>query len=250
MLANATFPITIDSINIHNSKIDIQFIDAGSKHGLLQFNDINATVSNLTTDKSKWSSNNEMHWIMDATMWESGLMHAEVNYKLDSPTDEFTLLATMGNFNLADTDTLTANLYDISVEAGFMSHAVVDISGNNDEASGIVQFDYDELKVNLKRKRKVVKSIEETKRVKKKDRLNESFVKNIIVNGLLSKKNTPEKSNYTPYGEAYYQREKNKSIFHLMWYTTSSGLLEIVQSNVVRDIKNINQMFKKKPKED
>ena len=60
----------------------------------------------------------------------------------------------------------------------------------------------------------------------------------------------PENRNYIPIADASYDREKNKSIFHLMWYTLSSGLIEIVEAGVVKDFKNINEFFKKKKKEE
>ncbi len=250
LLAMSSFPITVDSILIKNSQMDIEFIDEGNKYGLLQFNKVNASVSNLTTDKKAIEKNDEMKWVMDASLWESGNFHAEVTYKLGSKNDAFSMFGSMDNFDLIESEKLTKGLYAISVNSGYLYHSTFKIQGDNDQASGSVSFDYDELRVNLDKKKKNIKSPEELKRIKRKDKLNESFVKNVIVNGLLSKDNMPENRNYIPRAEASYDREKNKSIFHLMWYTISSGLIEIVEAGMVKDIKNLNEFFKKKKKEE
>lgn len=250
LLAMGTFPITVDSILIKNSRMDIEFIDTENKYGLIQFNKVNGSVSNLTTDKKAVMKNDEMKWIMDASLWDSGNLHAEVIYKLGSKNDEFSMFGSMDNFNLIESEKLTKGLYSISVNSGYLYHSTFDIKGDNDQAIGSISFDYDELRVNLDKKKKNIKSPEEIKRIKRKDKLNESFVKNVIVNGLLSKNNMPENRNYIPMAEASYERDKNKSIFNLMWYTLSSGLIEIVEAGVVKDIKNINDFFKKKKKEE
>ena len=245
MLANSDFPITVDSIFVEDSQLNIEFIDKDPKNGLLQFNDVQATVTNLTTDPAAVEKNNIMTWDFYSTLWETGTNHIVVNYELDSENDAFIMYGRCDDMNLVDTDTLTANLYGIKVNDGILYHTYFEIEGNNDEAVGTISFDYENLKLSLDKKKKNVKGSEELKKVKKKDKLNQSFVKSMIVNGLLSKKNIPDTQKYIPAGTAYFQREKNKPIFHLMWYSISSGILEIAEARVVKDIRNFNSMFKK-----
>lgn len=252
VLANSIFPITVDSILVKDSQINVKFKDynENSKHGILQFNDVNASVANLTTDKDRVKENNEMIWDFHSTLWETGETHAIVNYKLDSENDDFSMYGSVNNMNMVNSDTLTSHLYGIAVNDGTLNHAYFEINGNNDEASGFVRFDYEDLKVSLEKKKKNLKDPDELKKVKKKDKLNQSFVKSMVVNGLIRKKNLPEDSKYMPQGNAFYKREKNKPIFALMWFTISSGIIEIAEAPIVSTITNFGKIFKKKDKEE
>ena len=244
-LSQAKFPFSIDSIFVDKGQIDVLFRDI-EKHGLLQFNDITAKVSNLSSDPKTIKKNNEMVWIMDATLYESGKTHIEVNYTLDKEDDDFSMIGTVTDLNLTDSDTLTKNLYGIRVSDGIAHKIYIDISGDKYEARGLVQFDYEELHVTLDKKKKNVKNTDELKKVKKKDKLNESFVKNIIVNGLLRKKNMPDNGKYIEFGDAYYKREMNKPIFNLMWFTISSGMLNVAESGVIKGLQNMKNNKKEK----
>lgn len=248
-LANSTFPFTIDSILVNDSQLNVKFKDKGTKHGLLQFNDVNASISNLSSDKGNIKKNNEMVWVFNSTIWETGITHAVVTYKLDTDNDEFNMYGSVDGLEMTDSDTLTSNLYGIKVNDGILYHTYFEFDGNNDNSKGIVKFDYENLHLSLDKKKKNAKSSEELKKVKKKDKLNESFVKNMIVNGFISKKNVPSEKSYIAYGNAYYEREKNKPIFHFMWYTISSGMIEIAEAGIIRYGRNFTSMFKKKEKD-
>jgi hypothetical protein len=192
-----------------------------------------------------------MIWDFHATLWETGKSHVIINYELESENDKFTMYGKCDDLVMTDSDTLTQNLYGISVNDGILYHTYFEIEGNNDEAGGAVSFDYENLRVSLdKKKKKNIKNPDEMQKVKEKDKLSQSFVKSMIVNGLLSKKNLPEKSNYIAQGQAYYKREKDKPIFHLMWFSLSSGILEIAEAGVVKDFRNFNNFFKKKKVEE
>jgi hypothetical protein len=251
VLADSKFPITVDSILVKNSQLNIHFKENKTKFGLLQFNDVDASVSNLCSDPHQVKLNNKMVWDFRANLWETGKSHVVVNFELESENDDFSMYGKCDDLLMTDSDTLTANLYGIKVNDGILHHTYFELKGNNDELEGEVSFDYENLKVSLdKKKKKNIKNPDEMQKVKEKDKLSQSFVKSMIVNGLISKKNLPEKSNYIAEGHAYYKREKNKPIFHLMWFSLSSGILEIVEAGVVRDIRSLNNIFKKKKTEE
>lgn len=248
ILKSIKFPITIDSILIDNAELDVKFRDSGGKYGLLDFNDIKAHITNLTTDKELVEENNTMKLVMDAVVWKSGIVKADVTIYLDSDNDAFELIATVDSLNLADSDTLTSGLYGIAVNSGFLYHSYYDINGNNDDAKGVVSFEYDDLHLSVEKKKKEPKNGENLSKTKDKDKLNQSFVKKAIINGFIRNKNTQLKGNYIPYGDVYFVREKNKPIFALMWYSISVGLLEIMEAGIIRDGRNLIKGFKKKDK--
>lgn len=251
VLANSLFPLTVDSILIKDSQLNVKFknYNENTKHGILQFNEVNASVSNLTSDKEKIKENNEMIWNFNSTLWQSGKTHAVVKYKLDSDNDDFFMYGKVENLNMIECDTLTSHLYGIAVNDGILHHTYFEINGNNDEASGFVRFDYEDLKVSLEKKKKNTKGQDELKKVKKKDKLNQSFVKSMVANGAISKKNLPDDNNYIAQGEAYFKREKDKPIFALMWFTISSGIIEIAEAPLVSTLSKWGSVFKKEDQE-
>jgi hypothetical protein len=248
ILANMKFPFTIDSVLVTNSQLDVNFLDNG-KTGLLQFNDVDASISNITSDKEQVKKNNEMIWVFKSTLWDSGKTKAKVNYKLDTENDAFTMYGEIDDLIMPNADTLTSDLYGIRVKDGSLQHTYFYFEGDVDEALGLVKFDYESLHLGVAKKKKNIKKEDDLKKVKKKDKLNQSFVTSMIVNGLISKRNLPKNGNYIVQGTAYYEREyKNRPIFQLMWYTIASGILEVTEAGIIRYGKNFASMFNKKVK--
>jgi hypothetical protein len=212
------FPLTIDTLSIDHSRIDLKLLLTEDRApGLLTFDRINATVLNLTNDPENLKKDPWMLVHVTARNQRQGLVEVNFAFNIADKRDSFKAKGRIEAIDFAKFNAITKEPMDMSFENGHLYRLSFDIKGNNDSAHGIVHFDYEDLQVLL------LKATD--KEVDSKGH----FLKKVmsgILNGLLKTENLVEKKNYK-YAIVDIEKGLNKGQMGFILDVISDGIIQI-----------------------
>jgi hypothetical protein len=244
MIRSPKIDYTIDEVNIKDSNVKIYMQEnTPNRSGYLIFNDIHGKISNISSDPTQIKQNPVTTVGVKTKLWGAGEAVLSSKIRLDDPKKSFTLSGDVGALDMTVADTLIADLFNMTIKSGQLNGAHFDVSFDDQQARGHVNFDYEQLKVGLYKGQHQVTTNNDpmsTDNVAKEEKLNAGFVSGIIVNGLIREKNLPSKGSYKV-GPVLFNREPDKPVFRYIWYSMSTGLLEIVESGMVKTIRNFGK---------
>ena len=244
MIKAPKIPYSVDTVAIEHSTATIYMQEnTPERSGYLIFNDINATVHNITNDPKIIEKRPETLINAKTTLWGEGKAKINGKISLTSPDKYFNLSGTVDTMDMSVADTLIADLFNMSIKSGRINRAKFNIDFNEKQSKGSVWFDYKKLKVSLYKGQHEVKSNLDTMSlatVDKKEKLNSKFMAGVIVNGLIREKNLPGKGNYV-IGSTAFVREPDKPVFRYVWYSLAEGLLEVSESGLIRTIRSFGK---------
>lgn len=178
--------------------------------GIVNFTNVNGTVTNVTNIPERISSNN----IMKVTATTKFLGEASVNttwlLPLTKGNGNFTITADIGPMNALALNRITEPLGMASIKEGKINKTSFTLHGDDYKATGDILFTYNDLKIKLLKKG-------EGNELKKKTVT--SFLANFLIrNDNPSSGDTPRKADIDN------ARELNKSFFNLIWKSVFVGL--------------------------
>lgn len=251
MIKAVKIPYTLDELNISNSTVTIYMQEnTPARSGYLIFNAIDGRVTNISSDPIQISKKPLTTIGVRTDLWGKGPAVINGTIDLSDPNKSFSLRGDVGKMDMTVADTLITDLFNISIKSGLLNGAHFEVNFDQNLATGFVNFDYQDLKVGLFKGQHMVESNDKTintEKVAKEDKLNSGFVSRIIINGLIKEKNLPDKNSYVV-GSVFYRREPDKPVFRYVWYSLSTGLIETIESGVVKTIRSFGKSNPEKEK--
>lgn len=219
-LRRLPIPTVVERLKI--AKVDIAYGEYSPKTkeiGTIKLSGLNGTVSNLTNDSARLSSQN--HAYADLTTYVMGVaqMNVKIDFNLTAKNAAFQYKGTVKGFDLKALNAISKPLGQIAIESGKVTSAYFDVSANSSGSKGVVNFFYTGLKIKMLGE-------DEDGKEKKKGLL--SFLANTI---LIKDDNIPgEKARKVT---VTHERVPQASFFNLMWKTVFKGMREAVGIGIV-----------------
>jgi len=187
--------------------------------GTVKLNRLNGTITNLTNDSARLSSQNHAYADLTTYVMGTAKMNVKIDFNLTAKNAAFQYKGTVQGFDLKALNAISKPLGQIEIESGKVTSAYFDVAANHNGSKGVVNFFYTDLKI------KMLGENEEGKE-KKKGLL--SFLANTL---LIKDDNVPgEKARKVT---VTHERVPQASFFNLMWKTVFKGMREAVGIGIV-----------------
>jgi hypothetical protein len=212
-------PVTINARKLVLSTAFIEYKEKSAISGYagkVQFYKTYAVLTNITNDKAAVKENNVMTAIVNTRFLDKTPLQTQWRFYLQNPKGRFSVKGNLGSIAATGVNRLTEPMGPAKLEEGHINSLSFNIDANNYEAGGTVKMLYRDLKLSLLEKDKGSKSLDKKSVA--------SFVANIIV-----KDDNPSKEKDAPrVMNVRFERDTNRSIFHLVWKTIFKGIKETV----------------------
>jgi hypothetical protein len=212
LLMKLVFGFSVDTIAVTNMRLAYNELSAKTgQKGTLQFSRINARMLNVTNDSVKIRNNAIMKVDINGRFMEEAPVQASFAFNLQKQrTGDFEVSMKLGRLSKESINKLTIPLGPARIDELNMKSLTCNISGNNNSASGTLNFQYSDLKV------AVLKDAGDT--LKKKKLL--SF----LANTFILKSANPAKGKEVTVAHPTFRRDPRKSFFNLVWKTIFTGI--------------------------
>jgi hypothetical protein len=203
LLMKLDFPTDVDTILVKNFKLTYRELNPkAKKEGYIVFDNINATILNITNIREKIASNKKL--TVTAT---SRLMSADLT---KTTNGNFSVDANLGAMNGTALNPAAVPLGLFEINSLNLKNLKVHINATNTNGNGTVAMVYDKLNITA------LKKEEDSKQLKQRKFL--SFLANTFI---VNKEN---KTGEAKPQAASFQRDPERSFFYLIWKTILEGI--------------------------
>lgn len=213
----AKLPITVNAKKLILSNAFVEYKEKSAisgQSGKVQFHKVYASFTNVTNDKEAVKANNVMTAAMSTRFLDKTPLKVEWRFYLQHPRGRFDVKGNLGAIAVKDVNPLTEPMGPAKMESGQVKSLSFNLEGNDHGAGGTVKMLYNDLKFSLLEKDKGKKELDK--------KTVASFVANIVV-----KNNNPSRNSEPPrVMNIHFDRDKNRSIFHLVWKSIFKGIKE------------------------
>ncbi len=214
LIQKIKLPFSVKTIFIKNGMVTYkEKSDVSGKAGIVTFQNINGSISNVTNISDVISKNNML--VVDASASFMGLSPMKTVWKLslNSPNGAFAVSGSAGAFNAPAINPMIEPLGMASFKKGRVNKLTFNLTGTNYATKGTSTMLYQDLKVELLKK--------DSGDLKKKGLMS------LLTNALI--KNSNPLNGVTRQGEISFQRDTTKSFFNLLWKSVFSGIKKTAQ---------------------
>ena len=186
-----------------------------SQSGKVQFYNTSVIITNLTNNKDAVKANNVMTADISTQFLNKAPLKVIWLFYLQHPKGRFDMKGNMGSIAAAEVNPITVPMGPAKLDEGRINSLHFNFEGNNYGMDGNVKMLYENLKLTILEKE------EGTKKLDKKTLA--SFAANLIV-----KDDNPKGKDDPRVATVHFDRDTNRSIFHLVWKSLFKGIKETV----------------------
>lgn len=214
-LINLPFVLNIDTIEVNNSFLLYgEYVDESPKPGEVFFTNFNASIFNLSNISDPSKMNNSIQAHINSDIMDQAKMKLNFMIPLDEGKEGFTVDGNVERTDLRYFNSMTENLFGISIVRGRGGVNIPLIVADNVSSKGTLQFEYKRLKLSMYNRNKAQLS-----------RGLGSGLLDFMLNGVLVKSNNPTFFGKTRTGDVLAIRNEERSFFNYMWKSVMSGLM-------------------------
>lgn len=204
-LMKVEFPIFIKMVSVKNGLVSYRERGALSKQiGNVFFNNLSATISNVTNMKEKISANNMMVLTADTKFLGVANVHTTWKMPLNRSNGAFSVSGSTGTFDARKLSAITEPLGVASIKKGTIKSLVFNMEGTDLNATGKQTLLYNDLKISL-----LKPTSDSTANLEKRGLV--SFFANIFT------KDQNPSGGSTRVAKIDFKRDVAKSFFNLLW---------------------------------
>lgn len=219
LLMRLPFTLQLDTLQIND--FDISYTELNPKSantGTLYFNNINATLTNITNDSQRIAKNPFAKLTANAVFLKQAPMTAVFKFNLANyKKGDFTLDVTMGALTSSVLNKITIPLALLRLNSVNVKKLEVNMKGDNYRGTGIVKLVYSDLNITA------LKNTD--------DALKKRGLLSMVANLFIIKKDNPIYGKPLRVEKAAFKRDPNKSFFNLVWKTIFTGAAQTVGYN-------------------
>jgi hypothetical protein len=207
VLREMNFTFSVDSVSVFPSYVSYEeFPENGESPGKVFFDDLKASIYNLSNDSSHESVG--MH--VQSRFMDAGTLNAEFNFPLIAKKP-YTVDGSLVDFSMPALNSMLVPAGNIKVESGKMQEMKFRFRYNSARSDGELEVNYTDLKVLS---------------LKKDDRKPNKVVSFLI--GLFVKKKIDEKdSKDKRTGHIQWERDSQKGLLNYWWKSVLSGIKSV-----------------------
>ncbi|WP_316793048.1 hypothetical protein [Pedobacter frigoris] len=221
-LKRLPIPTIVDSVLLDN--VDVAYTEynpISQKRGTIYFQNLTGNITNLTNDSLRLSQNNHAIANLHTMVMKTSRIDVRIDFNLTDKNAAFSYSGKVAPMNMTVLNPVAKDMGLVEIASGKMQSASFDIKANSSGSTGLVHFNYTDLKI------KLLKEGEEGEPIKKKGLL--SF----LANNLLIKDENPSKGEAPRTANISFQRTPAASFFNLLWKSFFIGMREIVGIGIV-----------------
>lgn len=215
-LMKSDMDVIIDSLQVIDSKINYISREINqSNPGQIQFTNLYGSFYNMTNIEDMLRENPNMLLDVRTTVYDSAKLIVHFNFHMTDPNATFTYKGSTNDFDLTGLNQFLASSKKVEVGSGRAHQFAFDVVGNDSLAKGNVNFIYDNLEVDFYNNRG------------KKQKLLSNLINNWVVKS--------ENLNGEDFrrGVVYFERDRSRSIFHLLSHSLQTGIQSSVFSETL-----------------
>ena len=179
--------------------------------GLLEFNNMNGLIINVTNDTAKMSNATPAHVFARGELMGAGVLDVKLSMSLLSPTFRCNYVANLGKMDMSYLNRLLTNKDHLRVDSGDADNIIAKVNIVGEHADGSVEATYTNLKLSLLK--------DDTGKKKKLI----SAVANLLI-----RNNNDREIEGRPFkiGTVNYDRDPTDGFIRFLWRSAQSGLME------------------------
>ncbi|HEX4851391.1 MAG TPA: hypothetical protein VFV08_11320, partial [Puia sp.] len=214
LLTDLPFPLYIETVLFPHSFIEYKEKNGKSdSSGKVQFNDVSASLKNVTNIRSKIARDKICRLDFHANFLDHGPINARLDMYLGDKNGRFTIDGVLDSMHGQDLNKITEPMALARIDKGEIDHLNFHLNGNDSQSNGKLLFLYHDLQISLLKKT-------EGNNFKKKG------IPSLAANIVIKNSNPP---NVSPSGKhrskndpprwenVHYDRDLHRSIFNLIW---------------------------------
>jgi len=212
VLDNVPFKFDIKRATFRNSYIEYkEKSNITRESGRVRFHNVDATITNLTNDKSK--AGQLMELTFNSRFLNETPFNSKWRFYLFDPRGKFDATATAGPINGLLLNQLVEPMGPAHIKEGNLNSLSVALHGDDNTMNATVKLLYDNLKVDLLEKDKGA--------VKTDKKFLTSLIANVVIKNSNPKGNDPARQ-----VNVSLARDPNRSLFYFCWKTIFKGIRE------------------------
>ncbi len=220
VLDDLPLPFNIRSLKLSNAYVEYrERSHITRKVGEVKFHKITANISNFTNMQAAIEKNNIMKVDVKSRFMDLTPLNVEWTMYLLHPKGRFDLKGSLGKVDGRKLNQITEPMGPARIKEGMINSLNFDLKGHDYGMDGTVEFRYENLKVTM-----LEKDDKEPGKLEKARTM--TFLANIVI-----KNDNPKRNEEVRRIQAQFERDTNRSIFHLSWKTIFKGIKETVGIN-------------------
>lgn len=211
LIRNIPFDIYLDTLTLSKSYIEYeQFPVLFPRSGKVFFDDLYASIYNLTNDSSRLRENPELIADIQCMFMGEGELQTQIKMNLMSDKDAFSVSGRLGELPVTYVNQVMTPLVGVTAE-GKVEYMAFDFNGDNYASKGTLTSEYSDLKITIY-----------------DDGRDKEWFKSMFGNLILRNNNHEDDKLSYKEGEIYFVRYQNKGFFNLLWNSIRTGIMDIV----------------------
>ncbi len=216
ILRNFPFKLHFDTTKVNKGYVSYEEKPSnGNPASKLYFNKLRANIKNISNTKKAIEKNLSILAHISAKFMNRGKMYIDIDLPMNASSGQHKLKGRISNFSLSRLNKFIGNIAYIRIKSGHLKKLDFDINANYYYAHGNVKMYYNDLKIQLLRRKNKARRREHNVML--------SFLANRIV-----KTNNPTRRKPLRIGEIKYSREKYSSLFAFWSKSILSGVISSV----------------------
>jgi hypothetical protein len=216
LLHDAPVYLRLDTIRLNKSFIAYEEIAPGKKEaGRLTFNDINANFTGLTNDSMLISMDRNLYFSAECNLMDKGKLVASYVFPLKVKEMVFECNGFLTEMPMSALNGMLGPSAGVVLNQGVIDTMDFNFTAGEKSSKGKMKLIYHDLKLEMPESG--------DKNVKLKDKISM-----FVANNLIIKESNPQKNKAPRIADMYYERNKQRFLFHYTWQTIFSGIKETV----------------------
>ncbi|KEO72109.1 hypothetical protein EL17_19555 [Anditalea andensis] len=193
--------------------------------GAIHFDEINASISNITNIDTKVAENNIMEVKASGKIMAQGTMDLTIDFTLDDPDGAFHMKGVVGSMPLEALNDMIGPETRVGINAGHLDNLFFNIYANNMEGTGDLIMKYRDLKIKI-----LDKNYKDNQNIFRKAGA-------FLANTLVVPNDNPKKNGELAEGQVFARRDPSKFIFSYWWELLLSGMMSTLTGKSEADMR-------------
>ena len=230
MLRKIPMDVMIDSLIISEGKLVYEETPKDRKEsGKLFFEPFTLKASNFTNMDSVIAQNNSANIKFESMIMGKTMFSANITADLSRTDDYFEVEGKLDRMPATVLNPLVENLLLVSVVSGDIKKTQFYFYANNDNSSGEVFLEYENLKIEI---------------LQTDDKSKQRVAQSFVANNLIRNDNLSSDRKYLV-GQINFERDKNKGMPNYIWKSIQSGIVSVIAPVASKDSKEEKRKGKK-----
>ena len=237
----------IDSLVVKNSKLVYTHKMEAADEGNLKFTNLDVIATGITDIDSLIKMNPFLDMSVSSTFWDEGRLNTTFRMDLSSSLHRIDVSGSLRNMAFKKAENMVKPLFGVEIVSGKINQMLFDFAMDENKGEGKMVFDYENLKIEVKKTDKSQKN--ESDEIVYTEKKGGFF--SFAANEAVKTSNMVGDAKYKSEGNIIVDRIKFKPVFDLLWNCLANGMMDIAIKDLYFDsVKNYGKKQQKQTKKE